>query len=144
MIAMTQESAAKRHPVSARRGATRGPQNGFSLVETMIAMVILGIGLLWVAQMVPVALAGVTQAGVRTNAVQAAQERLDDLKASGFTDAPLEAGSYSETQGKYTLSWTVTDNVPVPGSKRIVMTASWNTAKGTQSATLNTLVSRGN
>lgn len=123
--------------------AVRSSQKGFSLIETMVAMVILGIGLLAVAQMIPLGLAGVTQAGLRTNAVQSAQQRLDELKVSDFTDAALDAGTYSETQGNYTVSWTITDNDPVQASKRIVMTASWETVKGTQSATLSTFVSRG-
>lgn len=116
---------------------------GFSLIEVMIAMAVLGIGLLSAAQMVPLAMAGVTQARVRTNAVQAAQERLDDLKSNDFDASALAAGTYTETVGNYTLVWTITDNTPVPASKRIELSASWNTRAGTQSATFTTYVSGG-
>jgi type IV pilus assembly protein PilV len=117
------------------------PSDGFSLIEVMVAMCILGIGLLAVAQMIPVAMAGVTQAGVRTRAVQAAQEQLDDLRSNDWEDAALGAGTYSESQGNYTLDWTITDDDPVERSKRIDITASWVTASGTKSATLRTYIS---
>jgi prepilin-type N-terminal cleavage/methylation domain-containing protein len=115
---------------------------GFSLIEVMIALTFLAVGLLAVAQMIPFGLAGVTQARVRTNAVQAAQERLDTLKAADFDGASLTAGAYSEADGKYTLDWTIADNTPIPKVKRIDLVASWPNASGTQSVTLTTYVSK--
>jgi type IV pilus assembly protein PilV len=116
---------------------------GFSLIEVTIAMVILGIGLLSAAQMIPLAMAGVTQARVRTNAVQEAQQRLDDLMANDFDDAALNAGTYTETVGNYNLTWTITDNSPVPRSKRIELTAAWTTVTGAQDASFTTYLSGG-
>ena len=113
---------------------------GYSLIEVMIAMTFLSIGLLAVGQMVPAGLAGITQARVRTNAVQAAQQRMDTLRSSEFSSAALAAGTYSETQGNYTITWTITNNNPVPGSKRINMAASWQTKQGTQTSNLTTYV----
>jgi type IV pilus modification protein PilV len=126
----------------ARRGR-RSRSEGFSLLETMIAMVVLGIGLLGVAQMIPLALAGVTQAGLRTSAVQAAQQRLDNLRSSEFADAALQAGTYTETLNGYSLAWTITDDDPVEGSKRIALTASWETVHGTRTTDLSTFITRG-
>lgn len=125
---------------SAEPGVKTHRTEGFSLIEVMVAMVILGIGLLGVAQMIPMAMAGVTQAGVRTRAVQAAQEQLDDLRSTDFSDAALQAGTYSETQGNYTLDWVITDDDPVARTKRIDVTASWQTVGGTRSATLQTFI----
>jgi type IV pilus assembly protein PilV len=121
----------------------KGRSAGFSLIEVTIAMVVLGIGLLSAAQMIPLAMAGVTQARVRTNAVQEAQERLDDLMANDFDDAALNAGTYTETVGNYNLTWTITDNNPVPGSKRIELTTSWTTVTGAQDASFTTYLSGG-
>lgn len=128
-----------RIPVNGKKNRSAG----FSLIEVMIAMAVLGIGLLSAAQMVPLAMAGVTQARVRTNAVQAAQERLDNLMSSDFDAAALAAGTYTETVGNYTLTWTITDNNPVPASKRIELSASWDTVTGTQSTFFTTYVSGG-
>jgi type IV pilus modification protein PilV len=117
-------------------------QAGISLIEVMASMVILSIGLLGAAQMIPLALAGVSQAGVRTNAVQAAQQQLDSLKSQEYSSAALTAGTYSQTVDGYTLSWTIRDDNPVPGSKRIDLNTSWQTVTGTQDATFSTCLSR--
>lgn len=122
------------------RRRSRSDAKGFSLVEVMIAITFLGIGLLAVAQFIPLGMAGITQARVRTNAVQAAQLRLDDLKSEDFSSAALTAGTYTETAGNYTLSWTIIDDNPVPGSKRINLTASWANLTGTKNARLTTFV----
>jgi prepilin-type N-terminal cleavage/methylation domain-containing protein len=116
----------------------RKRSGGFSLIEVMIAMTFLAIGLMGIAQLVPLGLAGVTQARVRTNAVQAGQEKMDELRAADFNAPALTAGTYAETNGNYTLTWTVTDNVPVPGSKRIELASTWTAPRGTQSVALTT------
>mgnify|MGYP001108074209 CR=1 FL=1 len=81
------------------RRRSRSDAKGFSLVEVMIAITFLGIGLLAVAQFIPLGMAGITQARVRTNAVQAAQLRLDDLKSEDFSSAALTAGLYRKFHG---------------------------------------------
>jgi len=106
----------------------------------MIAMTFLAVGLLGVAQLVPLGMAGVTQARVRTNAVQAAQEKMDELRSAEFDSPALTAGDYTEVNGNYTLTWTVTDSIPVPGSKRIQLDSSWQSSRGTQNVALATYV----
>lgn len=116
---------------------------GFSLIEIMIAMTFLGIGLLAVAQMIPAGMAGVTQAQLRTRAVQAAQEKVDELRVQTFTSPTLTPGTYSETSGNFTLDWTITDNDPIPGMKRLDLTSSWQHYTGTKTVTLNTYITVG-
>jgi type IV pilus modification protein PilV len=118
----------------------RESSEGFTLIEILIAMTFLAIGLMGIAQLVPLGMAGVTQARVRTNAVQAAQEKMDELRAEDFDSAALTAGDYTEVNGNYTLAWTVTDSIPVPGSKRIALTSSWDAPRGTQNVNLATYV----
>jgi Tfp pilus assembly protein PilV len=113
------------------------------LIELLIAIVVMAIGLLGAAQMIPLAMAGVTQAGQRTRSVQFAQERLDDLRAADFSDAALTAGTYTETIENMTLSWTIADSIPVPNTKRIQLTASWPTIRGTQTSSFTTFLSSG-
>ena len=117
---------------------------GFSLVEVMVAITFLGVGLLAIAQLIPMGLATISQARVRTNAVQAAQQRLDELRAEDFSSAALTPGVYTETVGNYTLQWTITDNDPVSGSKRVNMVASWQNLTGTKTARLTTYLTAHN
>jgi prepilin-type N-terminal cleavage/methylation domain-containing protein len=118
--------------------------SGFSLIEVMIAMTIIAVGLLIAAQTIPLALMATAQGGVRTNAVQVAQQRLEDLRAQDYYSGALTAGVYSATDGNYNLSWSIQDSVPVPRSKRVELTASWQNSKGTQEATLTTYISAHN
>jgi prepilin-type N-terminal cleavage/methylation domain-containing protein len=121
----------------ARRQRRGRGDSGFSPIEMMLAMTVLGIGLLSIAQIIPLALAGGTQARLRTQAVQAGQQRLDDLMAVPYDS--LLAGSFSETIDGYTVAWTVSDDVPVPGAKRVDLAASWVTLRGTQTVELTTI-----
>lgn len=123
---------------------TNKRSRGFSLVEVMVAITFLGIGLLAIAQLVPMGLATITQARVRTNAVQAAQQRMDSLRAADFSSGTLAPGVYTETVGNYTLQWTITDNDPVPGSKRVDLVASWQNLTGTKTAKLTTYLTAHN
>jgi Tfp pilus assembly protein PilV len=107
----------------------------------MIAMTFLSIGLLAVAQLIPLGMGGVTQARVRTNAVQAAQQQIDILRAADIAD--VVPGNYTLTDGQYNLAWTVVADTPVPGVKRIDLTASWQHYTGTKTVSLTTHVTGG-
>ena len=124
-------------------GVHKADSRGFSLIEVMFAMTFLGIGLLAVAQMIPLGMAGIVQARVRTNATQAAQEKLDELRGEDFNAAALAAGNYTEETGDYTLAWVITDNTPVPGVKRLALTASWKHWSGTKTVDLSTHLTPG-
>lgn len=124
-------------------GVHQADSRGFSLIEVMFAMTFLSIGLLAVAQMIPLGMAGVVQARVRTNATHAAQEKLDELRGEEFNAAALAAGTYTEDTGDYALAWTITDNTPVPGVKRLALTASWEHWSGTRTVDLSTHLTPG-
>jgi Tfp pilus assembly protein PilV len=123
------------------RRARKRLSEGFSLIEVRVAMTFLGIGLLAVAQMVPSGMAGITQARVRTNAVQAAQQRIDAIRAEDFAD--VTAGAFSDSTGDYILAWTIAVDDPIPGMKRIDMTASWENLTGTKTVDMSTYLTAG-
>jgi hypothetical protein len=50
-------------------------------------------------------------------------DRIERLTALGYDDPDLDAGPHSVVQGPYTVSWTVVDDLPVAGAKRIAVTA---------------------
>ena len=139
MVTTHAQLAANEPPIGERSRRERG----FSMVELLIAMVVMAIGLMGAAQMIPLAMAGVTQAGMRTRSVQIAQERLDDLVSKDYDASVLNAGTYSETVDNTTLDWTIADDSPVPGTKRIDLTVSWVTARGTQNSSFTTFLSGG-
>jgi uncharacterized protein (TIGR02598 family) len=113
---------------------------GFSLVEIMIAMTFLAIGLLAIAQLIPTGLKGVTEARVRTNAVQNSQRIIDDLRATDYDS--LDAGTFSETTSRYSATWTITNNSPTPNSKRVDVVSTWGPARNRRTVTMSTYLTR--
>lgn len=124
-----------------RRPAPRGAA-GFSLVEVLFALTILSIGLMALAGLIPFSTSKVSSSRSLTNASTAGEARLEDLKAGGYNGADLAAGTHHDTQGRYTRTWVVQDNVPVTGSKRIDLTVSWTSGHGAQSLRMSTFVTR--
>ncbi len=115
---------------------------GFSLIEIMFALTFLGVGLMAVAQMIPLATHQIVTSKQMTDAVAVGQTKMEDLRMQDYTSAALNAGSYADTSGAFTRNWTITNNTPVSGSKRIDLTVTWTTSAGSQTADMTTFVTR--
>ena len=105
------------HPGSARRG-------GFTLVETMLALVILAIGLLGLSAMQLQAMQYGNRGRHSTQAASIAQGRLEQLMRARWTNlaptggwtAPTPANNIVQTSGNeteqaYNVTWRITDDV---------------------------------
>lgn len=77
---------------------------GFTLVEVLVALIILTIGVLGLAGTTALAVRQVTLADVTTERSAALQSVVERLRRTPY--AELSSGSYS--QGRFTASWTVT------------------------------------
>jgi ACT domain-containing protein len=108
----------------------------------MFALVFLSVGLLAIAQLIPIAGAQLTSSRNYTSSQEAAQTVLDDLGSLDYTDAQLVAGSHTIIDGARTIVYTIQDNVPLTGTKRVDLTVSWQESGGTQTVTYTTLISR--
>ena len=100
--------------------------HGFTLIEVLIAITIFAVGLLAIAAMQTSAITVNSTAGQITTRMTWAQDKLEELMALPYTDSQLqEAGSpFQETtsDGIYTISWTVTDDTLISGTKLITVT----------------------
>lgn len=83
------------------RGSSARDQRGFSLVELVIAVLILTIGLLALAGTSGFAVRAITLADVQTERAAAIQSVLERLRAIDFDD--VDSGS--ATVGRYTAEW---------------------------------------
>jgi type IV pilus assembly protein PilV len=114
------------------------PQSGLTLLEVMIALVILAIGLLALSGMQITSIRANGSGFQSTTAVSLADERMQQLKNLSFSNASLTPGTHTETpltvsvgtaDGThgivYSRSYTVTDTSPIAGVKLIAYTVTW-------------------
>ena len=112
---------------------TRGSEQGFSLIEVMIAMVVLLMGMLGVMSMQYYAVGGNSSSRELRIATNMSGDLLEVMKSTDYaniaanTDAPLAVGEASLSGGvNFTRRWWVIANCaalpagngPVPGSGR--------------------------
>lgn len=107
--------------------SVRHGEHGFTVVEVLVAIVILAFVLTAINALL---VAGVTQAAVSkraTDAAAVAQQELETLRDLSYASI-LSAPSKTVTVGThtYTVNRVVTDNDPQPNMKRITVTVTWN------------------
>jgi prepilin-type N-terminal cleavage/methylation domain-containing protein len=118
----------------------RRPDTGFTLVEILVAVVVLGLA------------AGATASGFRSTteflgennlhaeAVTVAQRVVEDLRTIPFED--IASATEESEDGTYLITTEVTDDVPDRGMKTIHVTTSWTWKGVEKSYELQTIYSR--
>ena len=96
---------------------------GFTLIEVLIAIAIFSVGILAVGAMQMNAVNTNTGARIHTEEATWVADQIERLTALNYDNADLTAGDHAVVQGPYTVSWTVTDDSPVVGTKRIAVAA---------------------
>jgi type IV pilus assembly protein PilV len=101
-------------------------QNGFTLLEVIIALVIFSIGLLAVASMQMSAIKGNHFSGTLTEATNWAADQMETLLSLPYTDVDLAAGDHTAPQEDiYTIAWNVLDDATTNNTKTITITVAW-------------------
>jgi len=108
---------------------------GFTLIEVMIAILLLAVGMMAMAILQVTAIRGGSFANQITQASIYGQDKIEELKNKSYTDTNLSAGSHSDTVTSgngvtFTRTWTVTNNSPYTNSKTITLTLSWTGPQG--------------
>ncbi|MGH2571285.1 MAG: type IV pilus modification PilV family protein [bacterium] len=102
---------------------------GFSAVELMVGITVLGIMMLGFMAVFPLAGRSVSKGEDLSIASGLAQDQLERLKGLPAGEPDLVEGDHDSVdnpiRGRFNLSWTVTDDTPLPGMKMIDMTVSY-------------------
>lgn len=125
-------------------------ERGVSLIELMIALVVLSLGILAVGQLFPAGSRGQLQARMTTSGSYYVQQKLEELSVLDWSDAALTdgrhpAGTATENLGP-TGQWhrfydVATLASPLNNLKKVTVTVSW-TFKGARSTTATTYLRR--
>ena len=100
---------------------------GFTLIEVLIALIVLSISLLALASLMVVATKNNSFGGHMTEAVTFAQDKLEEFRANRWENiTPISMGT-DQTIGStgigYTRTWTIVQNGNL---KTIAITINWN------------------
>ena len=135
-------------------------QQGFTLIEVLIAISILTIGLLAVAKMQVSAIQGNYFSNNTTTALSLAQQKMEDLLGRAYTDADLadtQAGNNANLtslvtidhqepnvdeegvsgSGIYHRVWNVADDTPITDTKTITIIVTWTKGNNTHRVNLS-------
>ncbi len=107
----------------------RGSQ-GFTLLEVLMAFAIFSVGILAVGALQINSANTNTGARIHTEESTWVADQIERLTSLSYNDADLDPNDpadpndfHSVVHGPYTISWTVVEDSPVAGAKRIVVTA---------------------
>lgn len=104
---------------------SRRPEQGFTLIEVLVALTIFATGMLALALTVPLATKRVMKAGVQTRASSIASEVAEDLLTAPFGDGSITSGTHDDPanphDGLYYVRWVVEDDQPSDNCKRITV-----------------------
>jgi type IV pilus assembly protein PilV len=119
-------------------------QQGFTLLEIMIAISILSIGLLAVASLQMSSLRGNAFASNVTEGTTLAADRLEKLLVLPYNHADLAGGTHIDPAppSRYAVTWQVADDSPVTNTKTIDLTVTWADHGIQRSVTMHRIMPR--
>ena len=121
------------------------PEEGFTLIEIMITLVIMSIGLMALAGLQVSAIRGNAFSKRLTTAISIAQSRLEQVKNTPYANIQSESSTQvavSNPNLNFTRQVTVTNNSPLPNTKRVEVTVTWTQASKTYTVPISTIISQ--
>ncbi len=115
---------------------------GFSLIEVLVAVVVLGVGLVALVGSSAMVTRMIGRGKITTRAAQVASSRLEKLRVAAFSTTPRCTSASFATGGPLTAagiteSWTVSTGSSL---RTVQVTVSYRTSNGTRSNLLQTRI----
>ena len=118
-------------------------EKGFTLVELLIASILIVVGLLAFGIFAGNVIVQNTKGERKTQAATYAQEKLEDLRNQALNSAlATGTGTDSLDGGIYTRSWVITGGSGDPTSIRVSVAWANNTAVGNSAVSYKTIISQ--
>ena len=110
--------------------------NGFTLIEVLVAMVILSIGLLGTAALITGIIKSNQVSNRITTATVLAQDKMEEIKSVGYSNAVTEIKAFLPPDDKYEREVTVVDDSPAANMKTVTVTVYWGSSKSVRLQTI--------
>ena len=110
------------------------PNAGFTLVESMLTLAIMSMSLLALAGLQVTALRGNALSRSMTTAVSIAEQRVEQLKNTPYTNIQAEAATQVTASNLHFTRQVTVTNGPLPNTKSVSVLVSWQ-----DQATMHTL-----
>ncbi len=127
------------------RRKTTDCQGGFSLIEALVAFAILSFGLMGLAKLQMQVFQNAAHSKTQTAAVNLAQQKLEELRASAYEEIESGGDQPPSRQGDHAIfirEWTVEDHGSLD-YKVVSVTTGWQTIEQeTRSVTLTSFIAR--
>lgn len=115
---------------------------GFTLVEVLIAVLLLGIGMLSMASLAATVINGNSFSSKMTTASTLAEDRLEQVQRLGFANAASAAGTESSVPGYASFSRVTTVTTGSPGANMLTATVTVSWDSGARSLTMRTILAQ--
>lgn len=130
-----------------------GNPAGFTLIEILIAILLLVVALVGMASVTTMVIKGNAFSKMTTTATTLARDKMESIKDTSYaalaagtsTDYATVAGTVqaSSSGAYFSRTSTVTADTPAANMKTVVVTVSWPQPSPTFNVTLNTIVAAG-
>ena len=120
------------------RRFANAPIAAFTLLEVLVAIVLLSIGLSGVAAFTGSIMNYNQQANNVMSAMTLAQGKLEELQNTSYSSV----ASSSDTDSIFTRTWTVNSDSPAVNMKTIAVMVSWNWESKTHNVVLRTIIAK--
>jgi prepilin-type N-terminal cleavage/methylation domain-containing protein len=132
-------------PTQPQDCVSRRGERGVSLIEIMVALIILGIAITMAMRTLPESNTVTTRARNVTKATNLVQQKLEQLRSLPYQDPLLSNGAHTDPgnpiDSHFTRTWTVQDDYPYTGMKRVNVTVTFPTASADSSVTISSIMS---
>jgi len=107
----------------------KGKENGFTLLEVLIAIVVLSVGLLGMASLTVGIINGNRLSNDLTTATTLAQDKMEDIRGLAYSSVAAETkAECSSPYDAYKREVTVTNGSPATGMKTVIVKVYWGGA----------------